>query len=206
MAVGATWIVWTMKDDTGNKTQAATKIIVKKPITELQFSESSVDIAVGEAKLLCITGTEGNTIPKNLSFSIKGNGVKVSPSGCVFGLVPGSTATVIAKSGKINTSIKVNVSGNKNKYMALNKNTVNVVLPKSGSKAKTFAIKIAKPKKKTAQPSVDWSISGSPAGITVKDGKVTVTSAASPGRYVIVASPVDSSSDYRKTCCELIIQ
>ncbi|MCR4764312.1 MAG: InlB B-repeat-containing protein, partial [Lachnospiraceae bacterium] len=98
---GATWILWTMKDGKGHTTQAATKVIVRKPVTELKFAESSMELAAGEGKLLAVTGTKDNTIAGNLVFSVNGKGVKVSKSGFVLGMIPGSTATVTVKSGKV---------------------------------------------------------------------------------------------------------
>ena len=201
---GATWIIWSMEDDYGAITQAATKVIVTKPITNLAFAESEVTINAGEGRRLAVISTEDNTDIKDLIFCSNGKGVKVSKSGYVVGVIPGSKATVTVKLGKIKATIPVTVSSNSGSYLTLNKNTLEVAVSKSG--VKTATLQITTPKK-ASQPRVIWSIVGNPEGITIdSNGKVSVKAAASPGCYVIIAAPEESSSGFNTAYCELIVK
>ncbi len=113
ISAGASYIVWTAEDDEGNEFQTYTKVLVTKPISELHFEDegdSSVSLTVGEGKRLAVIGTKDNTESKELSFSVKGKGMKISKSGYLVATVPGSMGTVTVKSGKIQDYILVRVS------------------------------------------------------------------------------------------------
>ncbi len=203
--VGTTYVVWTMTDENGKEVSAVTKVIVKKPITELHIAEkesSPLTLNIGEGKRLTVTGTKGNTDSKDLSFSVKGKGVKVSKSGYVVATTPGSEATVTVKAGKVSDSIRISVPSAE-KYLSLNKTSANIKIPKpAATKNSTVALKLTTPKKKEDQPNVTWSIAGDPEGITVFNGVVSVGSYANPGCYVVKAS----ADGYNTACCELIVR
>ena len=134
-------------------------------------------------------------------FSVQGKGVKVSKSGYVVGTIPGSSATVTVKDRKVTTTVDLKVSDFTGNYLTINKNTINVYLPKPGAKEKTATLKLATPKMNQERPSVVWSVEGAPEGITVNDGKISVGSNASPGCYEITAT----SEGYNTAYCELIV-
>ncbi len=198
-----------MVNDGGEETQAATKVIVKKPITELKFVESDETLIVGEGKRLAVIGTEGNTDTGDLSFSVNGKGVKVSKSGYVVATAPNSRATVTVKSGTIKDTISVKVSSFGGKYLTINKNSIVVTAPKPGGSSRTVKLQLATPKK-IDQPWVSWSIMGSPKGISVNEntGEITVDSSALPGCYVVVVAPKEmfTSDSYKEAHCELIVK
>lgn len=193
-----------MSDSKGTSC-AVTKLIVKKPTTEITIANKAtgLDLKVGEGKRLIVNGTKDNTDSKEMAFSIKGKGVKVSKSGYVTAVTPGSSAVVTVKSGKLSDSIQVRVSDDyKDKYLALSKTSVNVTLPKPGAKPKTVAIKLTLPKK-AEQPTVTWSVARAPQGITIDQvGKICVDSTASPGCYTVKAT----AEGFNTACCELIIK
>lgn len=207
--VGTTYVVWTMTDENGKEVSAVTKVIVKKPITELHIAEkesSPLTLNAGEGKRLTVTGTKGNTDSKDLSFSVNGKGVKVSKSGYVVATVPGSEAIVTVKAGKVSDSIRISVPSAE-KYLSLNKTSANIKTPKPAAmKNSSVALKLTVPKKKEDQPNVTWSVAGDPEGISVFNGVVSVGSYANPGCYVVVATPEDTSSGYNPVCCELIVK
>nr|MCR5486287.1 hypothetical protein [Lachnospiraceae bacterium] len=204
---GAAYIVWTVTDESGNRSQAYTKVLIKKPLSTLSVNcpETGLDLSVGEGQRLIVTTTKGNTDPKDLSFSVKGRGVKVSKSGFVTAVTAGAKADVTVKAGKYKGKITVRAKDHAGSILALNKTSVNVKRPKEGAKPKTAALKVTMPKKNP--PEVKWSITDSPKGIAVDpDGKVTVTSDASPGCYTVTAAPKDTGGAYNPVCCELIVR
>ncbi len=203
---GATYIVWYMENDNKERTQACTKVIVKKPVSELMIEDSDkpLTLNIGEGKRLVVIGTKNNTDTKALSFSVKGKGVKVSPSGYVAATVPGSSATVSVKLGKVQKSIEIRVAEKSGDYLTLANTSIAAVAPKPGAKAKTVALKFATPKKN--QPSVTWSVSGTSAWISIIDGKLYVESTTPPGCYILKANPMDKSGGINAAYCELIIK
>jgi hypothetical protein len=211
---GAAYIVWTVTDDSGKESQAYTKVLIKKPLSTLSANcpEEGLDLGVGEGKRLTVTTTKGNTDTKDLSFSVKmkkGKGVKVSKSGFVTAASPDAEAEVTVKSGKVKKTVTVKVDPYSGNVLALNKTSLSAKRPKTGGKPKTVSLKISAPKKNP--PTVIWSITSppeekDPEGITVKDGKVTVTAGASPGCYTVTATPDDTSSGYNPACCEVIVR
>ncbi|MBR5420431.1 MAG: hypothetical protein IK115_04715 [Lachnospiraceae bacterium] len=197
---GATWIIWNMTDDNGQIAQAVTKVVVKKPLTEIDVLEDNISLSIGEAKRIVVTGTADNTDTKELSFSVKGKGVKVSKSGYVMATKPDATAIVTVKSGNLKKTVNISVNSHEGDYMTLNKTSVIV---KVGAKEKTVVLKLASPKKKADQPTdVEWSVVGEPAGITVDGGKVSVSSEAQVGSYLIKAESAEMNNAY----CEIIVK
>lgn len=97
---GASYIVWTVKDDSGKPvSQAVTKVVVKEPLGLLSVNgaEAGLNLTVGEGKRIIVTTTMGNTDTKDVSFSVRGKGVKVSKSGYVVATIPNADATVTGK-------------------------------------------------------------------------------------------------------------
>ncbi|MBO4266821.1 MAG: Ig-like domain-containing protein [Lachnospiraceae bacterium] len=205
---GATYIEWSMKDAKGNETKAYTKVIVKKPIDGDNF-EVSCDTAltVGQGTWIGVVADKDNTDSNNLTFGVKGKGIKVSKTGHVIATEPGAKGTITVKAGKASKTIDV-AADSPEKYMTLKQTSVTVTAPKPGAKAKTTAISIAVPKKRQDQPeviwSLDWNVPG--VGIDEKSGVVSVTDAASPGIYQVVATPSDPDSGYNAATCELIVK
>ena len=198
---GATYLIWSLTDEKGNETRAYTKVIVKKPVTELEITGDS-ELAVGQGKWLKVTCTKDNTDPKDPVFSVKGKGIKVSKSGYVVATEPGAKGTVTVKSGKVLSSIDVEAATPK-KYLALGQTSVTVSAPKSG--AKTAKITVAYPKKD--QPKVKWTVAPADLGVTVNEnGIVSVSELAKPGLYEIIATPSDAESGYNEATCELIVK
>ena len=201
VGAGATYIRWSLTDEKGNETSAYTKVIVKKPVTEIRISKmSTLDVGVGEWLQVKLTGD--NTDPKAPVFSVKGKGIKVSKTGHVVATAPGAKGTITVKSGKASSSIDVAAS-TPEKYMLLKQTSITVTKPKSG--VRTARIIIASPKKD--QPKVDWSIYSTDLGVTVNEnGVVSVSSEAKPGLYEIVATPSDAGSGYNEATCELVVK
>ncbi|MBO4266820.1 MAG: Ig-like domain-containing protein [Lachnospiraceae bacterium] len=198
---GATYIEWLLADEKGNVTKAYTKVIVKKPVTELNLT-GNTELAVGVGTRLQVTGTRNNTETKDPVFSVKGKGIKVSKSGYVVATTPGAKGTVTVKSGKASSSIDVEAATPK-RYLVLGQTSVTVAAPKSG--AKTAKITIASPKKD--QPKVKWSITPADLGVTINEnGIVSVSDLAKPGLYEVVATPSEEGSGYNTATCELIVK
>ena len=207
---GATYIVWTMKDDNGEETTACTKVLIKKPMTELSISEKSeqpLTLSVGQGKRLTVVCTPGNTFPNDLTFSVKGKGIKVSKSGYVSATIPGESGIVTVKSGKISESIEIKVGEYSGNYITLNKTSVIVDSPGKGAKPKTIAFMLINSKKKADQPTIKWEVVNSPEGIKINEnGVVSVSSEANPGCYEIIAMPEKDENDYNSASCELIVK
>ncbi len=206
---GATYIVWNMRDPEGKTVQASTKVIVKKPVTDIAISQGNLmTLTVGTGERLKVTGTGGNTDAKKLSFSVKGRGIKVSKSGYVFAATPEGYGAVTVKCGKAKAEIRVNATGGTaTKTLALNKMTMNMKIPKpNAKKPSTSALKISVPKKKNDKPELSWSMVGSPKGIEVdRNGVVKVTTDALPGCYEVRATAPDGSG-FNDVYCEVIVQ
>ena len=207
---GATRIIWTVTDNDGEQTQAYTKVMVKKPITELSLegSDSILTLTVGKGRRLAVTGTKDNTDSRELSFSVQGKGIKVSKSGYVIGTVPGATGTVKVKAGKVTDSVDIRILDYGNSYFNINRNSVSLKPPKAGAKPRTAALKVAVPDKKMGMPSVSWSVPGSPEGIIIdsRSGKVSVSDSASPGCYIVTAEPTSLDKGFRTVCCEVVVK
>ncbi|MBO4266818.1 MAG: Ig-like domain-containing protein [Lachnospiraceae bacterium] len=202
---GATYLEWSLADADGNETKAYTKLIIKKPIAELQLHRAD-KLAVGKGELLKVTDTVGNTDPKDLAFSVKGKGIKVTKFGYVIATEPGAKGTITVKSGKVSSSIDV-AADTPEEYLLLKQTSVTVAIPKPGAKAKTAAVSIAVPKKKQDQPNVTWKIDPQVPGVTINaNGVVSVSSEASPGHYEIVATPSEENSGYNTATCELYVK
>nr|MCR4850144.1 hypothetical protein [Lachnospiraceae bacterium] len=114
--------------------------------------------------------------------------------------VPGSSGFVTVKAGKETGKVPVTVSDRSGSCLILNKTSVNAAAPKAGKKAKTLTLKVSKPKQMSSN--VKWRVLGDPTGITVRDGKVRVSSNASPGCYIVRAE----SDGYTSACCEVIVK
>ena len=202
---GAAYIEWSIADANGNETKAYTKVVIKKPITDLRLNK--VDkLTVCKGVLLNVTGTVGNTDPKDLTFSVKGKGIKVTKYGYIIATEPGAKGTVTVKSGKVSASIDV-TANTPEKYLVLKQTSVTVAIPKPGAKAKTTAISIAVPGKGQDQPNVNWRIDPEVPGVTVNEnGIVSVSSEAKLGHYEVVATPSDEKGGYNTATCELIVK
>jgi hypothetical protein len=212
---GATYIIWSMTRGE-EETVAVTEVIVKKPRQENDFSlEQTMDLSVGEAGMIFVEDTANNTDPKDLSFSVKGKGIKVSKSGAVAAIIPGSVGTVTVKAGKIKREVRVTVSGDHaSDYLMLNKALLSV---KPGTKGKTVSLtlkRVVTPKKKVELPGIsEIQVQGDISGQGIKGepdkskpGKINVTVPAGtvPGTYLIVVEPEDT--ELNPVCCELIVK
>ncbi|MBQ7556901.1 MAG: InlB B-repeat-containing protein, partial [Lachnospiraceae bacterium] len=216
---GSALIRWSMKDQ---ETVAYTAVFVSKPLESLTSSENSLNLSVGEGARLIVTGTAGNTDPKDISFSVKmtkGKGIKVSKSGFVTAVSPGAAGEITIKLGKvaIKTPVKVSVSdwpsGSPVSPLTVNKTSVSVKAPKPGKAAKTAVLKIATPKKAADRPkSVKWVLTDYPedakAKVTVSGGTITVPVGASPGCYTVILSAAgeDAEKGYNTAFCEVIVR
>ena len=111
---GATYIVWTMEDESGNKTQAYTKVIVKKPATSFNVEES-VTISQGKSTWLTLTGLGNNTDAKAFTFTVKGKGIAVNRYGEVYVCTakPAENGVITVKFGKIKRTVNVKIENNK---------------------------------------------------------------------------------------------
>lgn len=229
---GAAWICWSMTDESkteNNTVTAWTKVTVTKPMDETlsvnEYSEvTPMELSVGGGERIKVYATMDNTDPKDLTFSVKGKGVKVSKSGYVSATVPGSEAEVTVKSGKIKKTIKVKVNeDHKDRYLTLNKITIAVKAHGDSSKKPAkLQLKLSTPKKKAEQPSVTWSIEEDPSEDSLKgiidvdeNGLVTVNYRAKPGCYRVKAeakaenlSAGEASSDtsLNEAYCEVIVK
>lgn len=204
---GATWIIWTAYDGHNDEIQAYTKVIVKKPLKELDIegSDSTLLVNAGECTRLVVTGTEKNTDTKELSFKSDEKGIKVSKSGCVIATAPGVSGTVTVKAGKVSAQIRIRSNPDTpERFISLNKTSLALSAPK-GLKDKTTKLKVTVPKKKADQPKIDYSVLGlSPDIYAEDDGLIKVGSVAHPGCYTIVAIP--TTGDYHPVYCELIVK
>ena len=204
---GATWIIWTAYDEYNDEIQAATKVIVKKPLTDLSIegSETPLSLNAGEGVRLSVSGTPKNTDTKELSFSSDEKGIKVSKSGYVIATLPGLNGTVTVKAGKVKATIRVkSLPGSSTKNMVLSKTSISMSAPK-GTGEKSAKLKIAVPKKKAEQPQVAFGILGEPKGISVSpSGDIRVNGSALPGCYTLVALP--EADGYNPVYCELIVK
>ncbi len=206
MEAGATYVVWSMEDESGT-TQAFTKIIVRKPVSSITIAgkEAGFYLKPGEGKRLIVTDTMGNTDPKDISFSVTGKGVSVSKSGYVVATLPGSEAKVTVKSGEASDSVNVKVSDSSKTYLSINKTSVSVSVPNAKvTKPKKIPLKLSVPRKKSDRPEVEWGIVGNHAGITIdwRSGQISVGRNASPGCYSVTAS----ADGYDAAYCEIILR
>ena len=212
---GATYIIWSMTRGE-EETVAVTEVIVKKPRQENDFSlEQTMDLSVGEIGMILVEDTANNTDPKDLSFSVKGKGIKVSKSGAVAAVIPGSSGTVTVKAGKIKREVEVTVSGDHaSDYLMLNKALLSV---KPGKKDKTVSLtlkRVVTPKNKVELPGIseiqvqgdisDQGIKGEADKSTPGKINVTVPAGTVPGTYLIVVEPEDT--ELNPVCCELIVK
>ncbi len=209
MDAGAAYISWYIQDDAGERTCAVAKVIVKKPVTGIEipgYDATPLSLTAGSGVRIGINETADNTDPKSFTFSVKGKGIKVSRSGYVSAITPGSHGTVTVKVGKISKSVDVNVSDTTN-YIALNKTSVSVKIPKaSAKKPNTVSLKLSVPKRASDQPSVYWSVGGAPKGISVsQSGIVSVDGTANPGCYVIAAD-AGGTDGYGRATCEIMVK
>ena len=109
----------------------------------------------------------------------------------------GGKGTVTVKTGKATTKVDVEVRSAQDggDCIVLDKSSVTI---KAG---KTATIKSSKPKNAGA---ISWSVPGSPAGISVSKGKVTVDAATAPGHYFVQAQ--DTAGGYNTAYCEVIVK
>ena len=205
---GATWVLWSMKDEAGNETRCATKVIVKKPVSELKLegSISSLSLSPGEGVRLKVYGTENNTNSVAPSFSVKGKGIKVSKTGFIIGGKPGSTAMVTVKLGKDTASVRVSVNESAtHDYLQLNKMFASISLPKPSTTAgKIVNLSIVAPKNIYVKD-LTWTVLGNPEGVSCIDGVVRIGSSAAPGSYIIIATPGEGSI-YNPAYCEILVK
>jgi len=210
LEAGGTYIVWSLKDTEGNETKTYTKVIVKKPLAELVISEKTetpLEISVGQGMWLTVTGTNKNTSADNLSFSVKGKGLKISKTGYLVATAPEGSGTVTVKAGRISNTISVKVSAHEGNYLALDKTSVSLGVPKQGAKPSTTTLKVSIPKNKADKPVLRYSIAGAPSGITISDqGVISVDGTARPGCYEISAYPADADTQFNKADCELVVK
>lgn len=207
---GAAYIVWTVTDDSKNKIQAVTKVLVKKPVDKtlsINHMKEGIDLEAGEGNRIIVINTPENTESKDLTFSVKmtsGKGITCSKSGFIIASSPDkAVAVVTVKSGKIKKEINVRCAGRTDNLFALKQTSVNVKKPKLGGKDKAVAFKAALPKKNP--PAFKLSVAGDPKGIIPgTDCKINVTADASPGCYMVIATPEDKA--FNAYSCELIVK
>ncbi|MCR5304517.1 MAG: Ig-like domain-containing protein [Lachnospiraceae bacterium] len=198
---GATYVTWSVQNAAGRTASACTKIIVKQPVYYLDIEEESLNLAVGAGQYLTVFDTMDNTNAKDLSFSVKGKGLKVSKSGYVMGTVPGVTGTVTVKCGSVKDVIPVTVDDTDLTYVCFTKPSFSVKAPKLLS-YKTSKVVLKTNVKKKDYSMLTWKIPGNPEGLEVVEGTVYVTEDAVPGSYIVKAT----SSGYNTACCELIVK
>ncbi|MBQ7557234.1 MAG: Ig-like domain-containing protein [Lachnospiraceae bacterium] len=206
---GATYLIWSLENESGIAVKAVTKIIVKKPQTELKVEEGDKPIILspGRGVRLKVTGTKGNTDPREPAFSVKGKGIRVSKSGYVSAVLPGSLGVVTVKCCGIQTSVNIMVDAGTGNLLSLKKSSFTVKPPKESSKnPKTVTIKLDSPGKKSEQPLLAWDIAGSHTGLSVNEGVVSVGSTARPGCYIITATPSGEGSPFNPVSCEVIVR
>ena len=204
---GGAYIRWTVGDGT-DKSQAVTKVVVTKPVKDISiYNKDGLDsLDVGGGRRLIVLTTWGNTDPKPLAFKVKGKNVKCSKTGFIAVTDPGAQAQLTIKAGKMTmpaTSVK---AGNytPDKYIKLNKTTVNVKSLKDSSASAAIKLKASVLPKGSETIPVSWTVDG-PSGIkTAADapGLFEVNGTVSPGSYIVHAS----ASGYNEALCELVVR
>ena len=132
-------------------------------------------------------------------------GIKVSSTGYVTGVIPGGSGSVTVKSGKVSSTISVQVKEGTDRIFRLNKTFSSVVIPHTGNNAKIIKLKPVVPNKAADWPKITWSVLGNPKGVIVKSGIISVDSSAMPGSYIIKATPVEDSG-YNSAYCEILVK
>ena len=199
---GAAFVRFTASYEENAVSQALTKLIITKSVSDVEASVNKLTLKPGEGKRLVFTENKANTIGKAPTFKVKGKGIKVTKSGYVVGVTPGASGTVTIKAGNVKKTVSVEVTNDgEGKNIFLNKISVS----KKMGKASTYKLVVKTKKRANAPASVSYRIVGDTAtdGISVaNDGTVSIAADAKPGCYSIIASADGFTDGYT----ELIVK
>ena len=199
---GAAFVRFTAASGENAVSQAITKIIITKSVSDVEASVNKLTLKPGEGKRLVFTENKANTIGKAPTFKARGKGIKVTKSGYVVGVTPGALGTVTIKAGNVKETVSVEVTTDgQGNNIFLNKISVS----KKMGKASTYKLAVKTKKRANAPASVSYRIVGDTAtdGISVaNDGIVSIAADAKPGCYTIIASAEGFTDGYS----ELIVK
>ena len=199
---GAAFVRFTAISGETVVSQALTRLIITKSVSDVEASVNKLTLKPGEGKRLVFTENKANTIGKAPTFKAKGKGIKVTKSGYVVGVTPGASGTVTIKAGNVKETVSVEVTTDgQGNNIFLNKISVS----KKMGKASTYKLAVKTKKRANAPASVSYRIVGDTAtdGISVaNNGTVSIDANAKPGCYSIIASADGFTDGYS----ELIVK